>query len=85
MATVKQYTQQIRNRQTVIARKLGCDINQSDKKTRVVNLALIVLIAVLVKTLVDKGVITDADLAATLDAARDDAYDDEPIDPPAAS
>lgn len=82
MATIKQYVTQLRGRQEVIARKLGCDITRSGKSDRVQQLADLVLLAVLIKTLVDKGVITDAELIATLNAARDDAYDDEPIEPP---
>lgn len=79
MATVKQYVSQMFDRQTVIARKLGVDITKSTKADRVLNMSLLALIAVVVKSLVDKGVITDAELIATLNTARDDTYDDEPI------
>lgn len=82
MATVKAYTQTLLDRQQVIARKLGTNIGGiGDVQTRVVNRALLILVAVLVKTLVDKGVITDAELSATLDMARDDAYITEPVNP----
>lgn len=79
MATVKQYVSALSNRQQVIAAKYGSDVTSAPKPARVLNKSLLVLLAVLVKTLVDKGVITDADLNATLDAARDDTYDDEPV------
>jgi len=82
MATVKTYIQALLDRQTIIAKKFGADLTGADKQTRVLNLALLVLIAVLIKTLVDKGLITDAELNATLNAARDDAYPDEPLKPP---
>lgn len=82
MASVKQYINQLGNRQRGIARKLGADITQRDKADRVANLALLALLAVLIKTLVDAGVVTDAALIATLDAARDDEWPDEPIEPP---
>lgn len=82
MATVKQYIQALQDRQTIIAKKFGADITGADKQTRVMNLALLALIAVLVKTLVDKGLITDADLTGTLNLARDDNYQNEPLDPP---
>lgn len=82
MATVKVYIQALLDRQAVIARKFGTDITQTDKPNRVQNLALVALVAVLIKTLVDKGLITDAELTATLNAARDDTYADEPISPP---
>lgn len=81
MATVKQYIQSMRSRQDMIARKFGCDISQADKQVRVLNLSVLALIAVVVKALVDKGVITDAELMAVMDAARDDAYQDEPVEP----
>ncbi|HET6214915.1 MAG TPA: hypothetical protein VFE14_18755 [Micromonosporaceae bacterium] len=82
MTTIATYVQQMRDRQAVIARKLGADIGQVDKQTRVQNVATLVLIAAVIKTLVDKGVITDAELLATLNAARDDVYTDEPAEPP---
>jgi hypothetical protein len=82
MTTIPTYVQQMRDRQAVIARKLGSDIGQVDKQTRVANLSLLVLLAAVIKTLVDKGIITDAELLATLNAARDDTYADEPLNPP---
>lgn len=81
MATVKAYVTALSNRQQVIAMKYGADITRTSKTTRVAVRSVLVLLAVVIKTLVDKGVITDAELTATLDAARDDAYDDEPVDP----
>lgn len=82
MATVKQYVQQVRDAQRAIARKFGCDVYATDKQTRVAILSVLCLLAVLIKTLVDKGLITDAELKATLDAAAADAYPDEPTEPP---
>lgn len=79
--TVKQYIQALRNRQNLIAKQFGSDITGADKPSRVANLALLVLLAVLIKVLVDKGVITDAELTAALDLARDDNWPDEPSYP----
>jgi hypothetical protein len=84
MTTIPTYVQQMRDRQAVIARKLGSDIGQVDKQTRVANLSLLVLLAAVIKTLTDKGLISDAELLATLNAARDDSYTDEPLNPPEA-
>ena len=81
MPTVKQYVTALSNRQQIIAIKYGADINRTSKTTRVAIKSVLVLLAIVVKTLVDKGVITDAELTATLDAAKDDAYDDEPLEP----
>lgn len=82
MATVKQYVTVLQQREFVIARKLGSDVRRADKGDRVLNTAILILLSVLIKTLVDKGVITDGELSATLDGARDDIWDDVPRDPP---
>ena len=82
MPTVKAYVTALSNRQQVIAMKYGADLNRTSKTTRVAIKSVLVLLAIVIKTLVDKGVVTDAELTATLDAARDDAYPDEPVDPP---
>lgn len=79
--TVKQLIAAMRARQDAIARKFGCDIASASKQWRVLNLSILALLAVLIKTLIDQGVITGAQLMATMDAARDDTYDDEPVDP----
>ena len=81
MPTVKQYVTALSNRQQVIATKYGADITRTSKANRAAIKSLLVLLAIVIKTLVDKGVVTDAELNATLDAARDDAYDDEPVEP----
>lgn len=80
MATVPQYLSALRQRQMVISRRLGAALGLADKQSRVLNKSLLILLAVLIKTLVDKGVVTDAELAATLDAARDAAYAEEPTE-----
>lgn len=82
MATIKQYVVNLLERQRAIASKMGSDVGKADKESRVLNLALLVLLAAVIKTLTDKGVITDAELLATLNSARDDAYPDEPSDAP---
>jgi hypothetical protein len=79
MASLPTYVAALWERQQIIAVKLGSDISQAAKETRVLNRALLVLLATLIKTLVDKGVVTDAELIATLNTARDAAYDDEPV------
>jgi hypothetical protein len=82
MASIKTYITQLQNRQQIIARKFGCDITRLDKQARVLNLSILALLAVLIKTLTDRSIITDAQLLATMDSARDDSYDDEPLNPP---
>lgn len=84
MATVAQYVQQMLDRQQVIARKLGSDIGQADKPTRVLNMALLAMLGTVIKALVDDpaATVTDADLITIFNAARDGEWPDEPIDPP---
>lgn len=79
--TVKQYVLEMLQRQVAIGRKFGADISTFSKQLRVLNMSILVLLAVVIKTLTDKGVITDAELLTTLNAARGDDYDDEPVDP----
>ena len=86
MASVKAYVNNMLDVQQKIARKFDSDISQLSKQFRVLNLAILAVIAVVVKTLTDNGVITDAQLQATLAAARDDTYwrepDEAPLPPP---
>lgn len=81
MAAIKVYLDSIRQRELAIARKLGADLASLDSQTRVLNLALLSVIAVLAKTLIENGVITVAQLNAVLDSARDDTWWTEPTDP----
>lgn len=85
MASLATYVGQLWDRQRTIAVKFGADLSRADKQTRVLDRSLLVLLATVIKTLVDKGVLTDAELLATLDTARDAAYADEPIEPPPAA
>lgn len=78
MATIPQYIDHMRSRQAAIANQMGSDLTAMDKQHRVMNLSLMAFMAVIMKTLVDAGVITDAQLLATLNAARDGTYPDEP-------
>ena len=82
MATVKQYVHELRERAVIIALKRDVDVRGADKQTRVLFLSILTILAVVVKVLVDKGFLTNAELAAGLDAARDDTYDREPTEPP---
>lgn len=81
MTSISTYVQAIWDRQRAIGRKLGADLGSTGKQTRVGLLSVDVMLAVVVKTLTDKGLITDAELMAVMNAARDDTYIDEPIEP----
>ncbi len=82
MATVKTYITNMLAVEQKIAIKLDADVSQLSKEFRVLNLALLAIIAVVVKTLTDNGVISDSQLQATLVAARDDTYWREPDEAP---
>lgn len=82
MATVKAYVNNMLAVERQVAVKFDSDISQLPKEFRVLNLALLVVIAVVMKTLTDNGVITDAQLNAVLVAARDDVYPPEPAEVP---
>jgi hypothetical protein len=82
MTTIQTYVQQMLDRQLVIAKKYGSDISRIEQQIRVQNLAELTLLATVIKTLTDKGLISDAELLATLNTARDDIYEKQPIEPP---
>lgn len=75
----------MRNLTLSVARQMGCDLTQADKQLRVGLYSNGVSIAVLAKTLVDNGVITDAQLLATINAADAGVYPDEPFIPAASA
>lgn len=81
MTTIPQYVKRMRDAQWDIARKLGVDMSHANKEMRVLMLSNLVITAVITKTVVDQGLITDAQLKATLDNLRQAAYTDEPPEP----
>lgn len=81
MASVQQYVEALAAREKMVADKLGVDLGRSDKTTRVVNRCMLVLVAVTVKAMVDKGLLTDAEMLALLDAAGAAAFADLPTRP----
>jgi hypothetical protein len=82
MATIQVYVTNLRDKFRLIARKFGTDPTTTDKQTRALHLAQLVLLAAVIKALTDKGTITDGDLLAALNSARDDTWPDEPLEPP---
>lgn len=84
MATVaaKAVYTQLRSALLTIASRMGSDLSVAPKTLRVALFACLALISVVVKALVDNGVLTVAQLLAARDAAVAEVWDDEPIDPP---
>lgn len=78
MATVKAYVRQLWTVQKQVALKLGVDITWGSQEKRVLALSEGVLIAGLIKTLTNKGVITDQELQTVYDAI---AAADFPVQP----
>jgi hypothetical protein len=76
MAGVKAYVIAMRTAQQGVAMKLGSSLG--DKRSQVLVSSVLAVLGVLVKLLVDKGVITDQELQAALNTAQGDAYPDEP-------
>jgi hypothetical protein len=82
MATVAVYAQNLWDKFRIIARKFGAEPAVVDKQTRVLHMAQQVLLAAVIKALTDKGVVTDAELTAALNGARDDDWPGQPLEPP---
>lgn len=68
---------QLRQRQQVLARKIGADLPGLATEYRIVLSCSNAALAVLMKLLVDKGVVTDAELAAAYNAATVDLMEAE--------
>jgi hypothetical protein len=82
MLTLIDLIRQMYARQRLIAVRLGSDIDRSPKTMRVMNLSLLALIAVILRVLIAKNVVTVPELLAELNSARDSLWDDEPTEPP---
>lgn len=82
MTALVQYVRILRSGQASVARKMGVDLSRADKGTRVLMESNLVMIATVVKALVDHGVITDDALLQTVAALRSAVYADEPVVPP---
>lgn len=68
MTTVKQYAVSLWGIRKAVCRQLGSDITYADIATRAEALAGDVVLATVLKLLVDRGVITDAQLNAAAGA-----------------
>lgn len=79
--TVIQYAQALKARQIQVARKVGIDILGSPLEIRILLNLFNASLGVLVRLLVLKNVITDAELIASLDAAMSEPFQPEPVQP----
>lgn len=80
MTTIRQYITKLRDTQQQVGLRMGCDLNSMPKDMRVAVLSVSADLAVLIKVLVDQGLITDVQLTAAYNAAKAsvDDYDPEP-------
>lgn len=81
MTSVPQYLAVLRAAQNKVAKRMGVDFSTADKGTRVLVESNLAMTAVVVKALVDHGVITDQELLATVAALRATPYPNEPVEP----
>lgn len=78
MATVKQYALRLFKTQKSVAQQLGTDITWGGADARVAALTNDVMLAALIKILVDAGVITDAQLTAAYGAVTSAVFPPQP-------
>lgn len=81
MTTIPTYTNWLKQATAAVADKMGVGFSGSDKGTRVLVRVVLGLFATLIKLLVDKGVLTDAEVQTALADAAGTAYTHEPIEP----
>jgi hypothetical protein len=79
MSTIPQYVKIMRDAMWDIAQRFGVDLTQEPKATRAVMLSNLAVQAVLIKALVDKGVITDTELLAAINAMRSSPWSPGPL------
>lgn len=74
MATLKQYTLKLWQVHRTVASRLGFDLASGSLEQRAAALGADAAVALLIKCLTDNGVITDAQLQTTLNAALAAVY-----------
>ena len=82
MPTVKTYVQKLRRLHRHAAKATDVDLSKSDKETRALVTSVLTPLGVLVRILIEDGVLTEERLQQALDqeSASTD-YDPEPLDP----
>jgi len=78
VTTVRAYTAAMRAAENQIADQAGVHLPYETLPLRVVQTGGLAMLAVLVKLLADKGIVTDAELSAALTAAIAEAWPQEP-------
>lgn len=78
MTSHREYWDQLRSLERGIGARFGVDFRMSSQETRAVLAVVGAALAVIIKALVDKGVITDQDLTDGWTVAATDTWDPEP-------
>jgi len=82
MTTVKQYWTTLRNMSQTVSTRFGVDIRMSPIETRFVVALINFEVAMILKLLVTKGLVTDAEIQAVYVDARDNnTWESETFDP----
>lgn len=80
--STKQYWTMLRTMSRAMSTRFGVDLRMAGVETRAALAVTGAANAMLLKLLVDKGIITDAEIqAAYLDAKNNNVWDQEPVDP----
>lgn len=74
MATLPQYITVMRNTAWDLAQRFGVDVQYEAKSERAQMLAVLGVQAILIDLLVKKGVVTDAELLAAINAVRNSPW-----------
>jgi hypothetical protein len=83
MAEVREYAAMLRQSADTVAHKMGVYFPGSSKETRVLIRVIVGVFAELIKVLVDKGLVTDEEIATRLSASPAEEYVEEPVVPDA--
>lgn len=84
MASTRAYYNNLKTVRDKIALDMGIDSLYASKESRAISNATLACVAILAKTLTDKGLVTDAELLTRANAALSadgSFWDDEPINP----
>lgn len=79
MTTVPQYVNTFKSGFNTICTRLGSDPSGVNMQTQAIATSQMALLGVVVKTLVDKGIFTDAELVTQFNQAIADAWPQLPI------
>jgi hypothetical protein len=83
VTAVKGYVDAITSKETFVCSLFGVDVSRANStELRAVNLLHKVWLGGLMKALVDKGLLTDAEISAAIDSTLGDGWPPVPLDPP---